>query len=149
MDDFEKQTLVLKENINIWRKYFEKYPSFLTDTLSKSLQNSFAYSFVSENSRNFFYFEKKDSSGGGVDRPAKNASFSLTCSLRLHLNRWNVLPHLKCVVCKKICEDMHIINHDVVGFSLLINILCCFIWWTLCEVYFMWNKILKEDKLFP
>ena len=33
---------------------------FLTDTLANILQNSFAYSFVSEHYKHFFYFDKKN-----------------------------------------------------------------------------------------
>ena len=50
----------------------------------KFSQNIFAYSFVSENSKHFFLFEKKMAAGGGEASPSppKNASFFFTCSLK-------------------------------------------------------------------
>ena len=67
MDDFErKKSLVLKEkylNFNILKSILKR---FFTDSLAKSSQNIFAYSFVSEHSKHYFYFEKKTIAGGHV-----------------------------------------------------------------------------------
>ena len=53
MDDFERK----KKKFNIKKILGKK---FLTDTLAKTWQTIFAYSFVSEHSKHFFcYFEKK------------------------------------------------------------------------------------------
>ena len=68
-----------------WIIFKEKIGSkrtFLTDTLAK-IHNIFAYSYVSEHFRHFFFFIlRKNFSGGRVDPPppladasAKNASF--------------------------------------------------------------------------
>ena len=82
MDDFgRKICLVLKEKNR-------KYQKFLTDTLARISQNIFVYSFVSEHSKNVFYFEKKTAffSGGWstpspplplADASPKNESFFL------------------------------------------------------------------------
>ena len=65
MDDIErKKKLVLKEK----RIFY----NFLTDAPTKMSQNIFAYSFVSENSEHFLYFEKKKTRifiGGGSTPP--------------------------------------------------------------------------------
>ena len=53
MDDFEKKSLVLKEKFQYFKKIFLKMSKFFTDTLAKSSQNIFAYSFVLEHSRTF------------------------------------------------------------------------------------------------
>ena len=53
MDDFENTF----KRFNILRKYLENF-QLLTDTLAKMSQNIFAYSFVSEHIKHFFYFEK-------------------------------------------------------------------------------------------
>ena len=47
MDDFERKKLWFKKILN---------PNLLTDTITKSSQNIFSYSFVSEHSKHFFYF---------------------------------------------------------------------------------------------
>ena len=53
MDDFEKKSLVLKEKFKYFKKIFLKMSKFFTDTLAKSSQNIFAYSFVLKDSRTF------------------------------------------------------------------------------------------------
>ena len=48
---------ILRKNFNVVRKYWGK--CFLTDTLAKTSQNIFAYSFVSEHSKHSFLFQEK------------------------------------------------------------------------------------------
>ena len=80
MDDVER-----RKNFRCNEKYFhlghfsqyslkilKKFPIFKQIFLAKTSQNSFAYSFVSENSRHFFYFKKKLNFLATV---AKNAIF--------------------------------------------------------------------------
>ena len=55
MDDFERKT---KNGSEGKRKMLGK--QFLTDTLAKTSQSSFACSYVSDHSRHFFYFEEKN-----------------------------------------------------------------------------------------
>ena len=71
--------------ILIFKKIFWKV---LTDILTKTSQNIFAYSFISEHSKHFFYFEKKTyifvrrrgGGGGGGGGVASTARVFLTWS---------------------------------------------------------------------